>query len=270
MALEAELRGRGRALHAAGLRPELLAVDLDETIWEWSATILRQPLLAFEHTEMIYVRQPLLWLLQGLCKPGDGPIKAWTSGYGYRLDEVCRKDRKLDGLLQLNGRPSQSLPTVFTRMDLARAFAAQPQLIPEDTHRISSQKLPGTPTAAGKPPIDAARILLDDKERNCRRYVGAGEGRSAIWLRGSPRKTKQVLPLIRHPEPLPRLWANGVSDALAEIAAGRVGLYPVDPEPSLHKVSAVRVRLPHHIMWREWGEPTRAIGQQLRARADSP
>ncbi|HIA00483.1 MAG TPA: hypothetical protein EYN66_00970 [Myxococcales bacterium] len=130
---------------------------------------------------------------------------------------------------------------------------------------MSTQKIPGTPTAAGKPRVDAARILLDDKERNCRRFVDAGDNRSALWLRGAPRTVSSAMPLTHAVQPQPRRWADAVADALDEIVGGRCGLYPVDPTESSHTISPVQVSLPHRVLWKEWIDPTRAI-KKLQAR----
>ncbi|HIA03519.1 MAG TPA: hypothetical protein EYN06_00855 [Myxococcales bacterium] len=258
----------GHRLVESGIHGSQIAIDLDETLWEWSSPILRQPTLLWEHREYVFVRRPLLWLLEGIVQKSQERLSAWTSGYGYRLDRICEQLPSVAALLHYDpsiGQQSETLPNVFTRMDLARALEQDPSLIPPVEGRLASQKIPHTPTAAGKPLVDAARILLDDKERNCRRFVSAGDQRSAIWLRGTPRLTRNTLPIFSVPTSGHRCWADGVADALGEIASGKSGLFIVDSVESEHINEAVCVHLPHRRFWREWLAPSNQI-KRLQAK----
>jgi hypothetical protein len=257
----------GRRLAQSGIHASLLVIDLDETLWEWSSPLLRQPTLLWEHREYVFVRRPLLGLLEGIVQESRERINAWTSGYGYRLDRVSEQLPSLAKLLDYNpsiGQQSQTLPNVFTRMDLARALEKEPSLVPMSESRLVSQKIPHTPTAAGKPMVDKARILLDDKERNCRRYVAAGDGRCAIWLRGTPRLSRNTMPLFAVPNSRNLRWADGVAEALDQIAQGQTGLFIVDSVESFHDNPAICVHLPHRYLWREWVRPSRTI-REIRA-----
>jgi hypothetical protein len=247
-------------------------VDLDETIWDWCAPIVGQPLWRGAHVEYIFVRRPLVRLLQGI---GRGRLNAWTAGYGYRLDRVCEHEGGLAALLDLSpdrGDVSQTRENIVTRVDFADALERSPDMVqtePRSAERWVSQKIPGMPTLAGKPLVDEARVLIDDRESNCRRYVAAGEGRSAIWLQGTPRVWKDNLPLRGLHRPQAVQWADGVADALEEIVGGLVGLFPVQPAASHVVGEPVRVELPHRQVWREWIEPSRRVGRILAGQASS-
>lgn len=265
-ALEQRLRDRGRALGEAGLSLSTLVFDLDETLWDWAAPLGRS-LLPVEHCEYVTVRTPLLWLLEGVAERGGGRLVAWTSGYGFRIDQVCAGLPPLAQLFGVGpGDETENLPNVFTRLGFLRALEQRPDLIPNPEGRWLAQKIPGMPTAGGKPLVDAARVLVDDKESNCRRFVDAGDGRSAVWLRGTSRVWKKSVTLYRIPAPPPRRWADGVGDALDAIARGKVGLYPVDPVHSEHPVLPVRVSVSHRRLWRDWLAPARAVERLLAAR----
>ena len=234
----------------AGLTLEQIVVDLDETVWEWAMPLLRQPWLV-AHTETVFPRQPLLRLLAGL----PGRLNAWTAGYGYRLDAIAEQEPLLQKTLALTC-PSEEAPNVVTRLDFVTAWRADPDAA---IRRQVAQKYPGYPSAAGKPDVDAARILVDDKETNCRRFVNAGDGRSAIWLHGSARKRSQTMPLWKVRNPEPREWASAVAEAFASHARGEPGLFVANPRPSQHAPRPVRVVLPHRVAWRDFVLPAREV-----------
>ncbi len=265
--LEHRLRDRGRALARGGLSPSTLVFDLDETLWDWASPVLRQPMLVLEHVEYIFVRRPLLWLLQGLAEGQRDALMLWTSGYGYRIDRICEHVPELGRLIGLvPGQESASLSNVFTRPDYLTALQRDPLLVPDPNGRWLAHKFPGMPTVGGKPAVDAARVLVDDKEENCRRFVAAGEGRSAIWLRNTPRVWRNNFTWARLPTPPPLQWAEGVADALEAITGGRVELYPVDPTPSAYPNPSARIRIPHERLWRDWIAPGRAVEAILERR----
>lgn len=253
------LRQRGAALGRMGLSLSQIAVDLDETLWDWCMPLLRQTRWPISHREWIFVRQPLLALLHGI---GGGPLNAWTAGYGYRVDRICQHEPLLSELLDLypdQGHAAEQRPNIVTRLDFISGMRSRPELIPHGRERWVSQKIPGFPSAAQKPLVDQARVLLDDRESNCRRYVAGGQGRSAIWLRGTPRVWKANLPLRGIRRPPQHSWAGGVADALEAIAVGRTSVYVVDPEPGDFEQPQIVVDLPHRRAYRDWIAPGREV-----------
>ena len=272
MQLRDSLRQRGRELARAGLCPAEIALDLDETVWDWVWPLLGAPLDPTRHREVIFLREPLVWLLEGISAGHPGSFVAWTSGYGYRLDRIAEQYppmRALFGIDAARAHAADDLPTVFGRRDFLRAVQRAPASLPPGTGL--SQKVPGMPTAAGKPLVDAARILLDDRESNCRRFAAAGGGRSAIWLRGTPRVWRQNITMFGTEAPRRGQWAEGIADALAQIAAGDRGrVHPVDPAADAPAPSRVELRIPHRRVWTDWiapGRTTRRLIAQLdRAR----
>ena len=264
LSLKTRLLRRGEAIAQAGLTLKNIAVDLDETIWEWSLPLLPQPWLLGYHREVVFVRDPLIWLLQGI---GGGPLNAWTAGYGVRVDRICEQHTDLATLLALDpksGDEAEKHPTIVTRRDFVSAVEKQPSLIPDPVGSWISQKIPGAPTLAGKATVDQARVLFDDKESNCRRFVEAGEGRSAIWLCKTERAWRASLPLLRVQPPKAQRWADGIAEALEAIANGQTGLYPVMPVKSEHLIEGVTVRLPHTAGYRDWLRPRRVLRTILK------
>jgi len=264
-ALEKTLRALGAKLGQDGLRQDQIVVDLDETMWDWSMPLDRQHRLYSAHREWITVRRPLLWLLAGM---GGGPLNAWTAGYGYRVDRVCEREPLLADLLALfpaEGQRAEQHPTVVTCLDFLGALRQDPGALPHGDHRWVSQKIPGSPSRAQKPRVDEARILIDDKETNCRRFVAASPGHAAIWLMKTPRVWADNLP--RHFQaPKARMWARGVADALDEILRGQASLVPVAPEPTDYGATSVQVDLPHRRVLEDWVRPSREVKRIVRRR----
>lgn len=253
----------GQQLAASGVSLDSLVVDLDETVWDWCYLVLRQPQFFQSHEELIYLRRPMIELLSGLqsAAPAGTRLRAWTAGYGHRLDQICLHAPELARLFGYDPRtaPAETQPHLATRLDFDRALRRDPTLLPRDGARWIGQKVPGIPTAAGKPVVEEAHIMLDDKEANCRRFVAAGEGRSALWLAGAPRIWKNNLRLVRKWAPPRRQWATGIAAALRRIAEGQPGVYTVEPLPSDHRDWTVPVTMDHRVVWREWIEPGRRI-----------
>jgi hypothetical protein len=267
LALQAQLRERGAAIARAGLDARAIAIDLDETAWDWCYPVFRQPRIAIGHVEHIYLRRPLLWLLQGVRRESTVPVRIWTAGYGVRIDLIAARSAEFAEVTGLTGTiPSETIPHVVTRLDFLRAFRAEPALVPHPEGSWIGEKVPGMPTRAGKPAIDETRVLLDDRETNCRRFVAAGPGRSALWLRGTPRIAKDNLPLFAPKVPARQHWALGIADALEQIAAGRTGLYPVDPVPGGPERQGMAILLPHRAVFRDWLGPGREVSRALRRR----
>lgn len=259
------LEARGRSLVEAGLGPERIAVDLDETLWEWGMALLQQPTLWADHRETIFLRRPFLRLLLGMVRAGGSPVRSWTAGYGTRMDRIGHRSPEAAEVLGLGpGLVAESLPYVVTRLDWSRALQRRPALAPSGGS-IISQKVPGAPTAAGKPLVDAARVLLDDKETNCRRFVSAGDGRSAVWLKGTGRSWSRSVRWRRLAQPGARTWVDGIVEAFEAVAAGQVGLFIAEPRAWEGPVQGLEVRLPHDRVWREFVEPARAIQRRVAA-----
>ncbi len=259
------LTERGRSIARSGLAISEVVLDLDETVWDWSAPILEQRRLLFDHVEHLFLRRPLLWLLRGMQQETRGEhARIWTAGYGYRIDRVVERDPDFAAVAGLRpGDVSEDKPHVVTRLDFVRGFERRPDLIPYPQGRWIGEKIPGLPTAAGKPAIDQGRVLLDDRETNCRRFVAAGPGRSAIWLRGTPRIMKDNLPLRGPGLPARRDWSDGIASAFEAIARGRAGLYPVDPLNGGPERVPLALRLPHRVVVRDWLSPGRAVARAL-------
>lgn len=255
------LKERGIALAQAGLKPSQLAFDLDETMWEWSAPVFRQPTILLEHREYIFLREPILALLDGIATDTKTPFCIWTAGYGYRLDRVAEKNPTFKRVFGVTEEGSESLAHIVTRRNLASALERQPSLIPHSGPGLAAEKIPGAPTAAGKPIVDAARVLIDDKEHNCQRFIDAGGGRSAIWLKQTVRRRENTLPGWQIMPPKPKRWADGIADALEEILGGKTGIFPVNPVPSQHSIEPIRISLPHSVFMRDWIQPSRTIKQ---------
>ena len=254
------LRARGRAIAEAGTHPGNIVVDLDETMWAWALSITEQRRLGLAHWERVYVRLPLVWLLQGMVRHAGGhPVRVWTAGYGYRVDRVCEQVPDLAEVLGLaRGSKAEDAAHVVTRLDWVRAVERRPELCPY-RGRWVSQKVPGGPTEAGKPSVDAARILLDDKETNCRRFVGAGRRRSAIWLRSTRRVWGETIRLGALEPPPGRTWVEDVASALTAIGGGEIGLFVAEPRPTTGPPEGVDIRLPHRRAWRDWIAPGRRL-----------
>lgn len=260
---------RAGAMYSAQLVSLTLAdivVDLDETLWDWCFPLSTQRLLS--HREYVFVRDPLVRLLEGI---GGGHLNVWTAGYGYRIDRICERRPDLAALFGLHadrGDTAEAAPNIVTRLDFLRALERAPDVIPQSPRvreRWVAQKIVGMPTRAGKPAIDAARVLVDDRETNCRRFVAAGGSRSALWLRGTPRVWKDNLPLRGVRTPPAHSWAPGAADALHEIDRGKVGLFVIDPQHSDQQRSPIELRLPHAVVWRDWLGPGRRVRDLLRA-----
>lgn len=264
--LEASLRARGAALRDR-LRPQDVVVDLDETLWDWIFPVLEQPRPWRGHTEHIYLRRPLLWLLDGLRGDTPDPVRIWTAGYGLRIDRVASQSPLFARIFDLGpGVDSADAPHVVTRRDFLAAFRRDPSVIPHARGSWIGEKVPGMPTLAGKPAIDAGRVLLDDRETNCRRFVAAAPGRAAVWLRGTPRTASGNAPLRRRGPPR-REWASGVAEALEAVAAGRGGVFAVDPVEGGPERESVGVQLPVQTVIRDWIAPGREVASALRRRA---
>ncbi len=257
----------GAELARAGLRPDQLVFDLDETLWDWRVSVLKQPTPLLDHRETVFLRMPLLWLLRGLVHRCDGtPITSWTAGYGYRIDRVCEQVPLAAEVMGVSpDQAAEEAPHIQTRLDWWRAVKRQPDLCPYPDRWVSA-KVPGAPTASGKPLVDAARILCDDKETNCRRFVNAGDKRSAIWMRNTERVWGDCIQLRSIRDPPARSWAEGVASALRSITSGAVGLYVAEPRPSTHVPVGVVVRLPHRRAWKDWLLPGREMHRQLDAK----
>jgi len=244
-----------------------IVVDLDETIWDWRMPLLRQLTFLFDHREYVYVRAPLLELLTAI---GGGPLNAWTAGYGYRIDRICAKHRSLAAVLGWRrGDRAERLPTIVTRLDFLAGARHDVTLLTgarrPDGQSWVSQKIPGMPTAANKPIVDQARILLDDRQTNCARFVAAADGRAAIWLQGTSRDWNDAMPRRGLNPPPPRQWAQGVAEALTCIVEGQTGVFEVKAQPASATPTPVRVRLPHSRVYRDWIRPSRAVRDLLRA-----
>ena len=93
------------------------------------------------------------------------------------------------------------------------------------------------------------------------RFVDAREGRSAIWLKQTVRRRENALPKWKISPPESRRWADGIANALEEIAGGKTALFAVEPIPSSHPVETLRIALPHSVLIRDWVQPSRAIRQ---------
>jgi hypothetical protein len=256
----------GRALGERGLRLRHIALDLDETVWDWRMAVLRQPRALWAHDEEIFVRWPLVWLLQGIASYESAPVRVWTAGYGYRVDRICNAAPALGALFGMGpDMGSDELPTLLTRLDYVRAVESNPALIP-GPGRWGGQKIPGVPTAAGKPAVDRVRVLVDDKETNCERFAAAGKGKAAIWLRGTPRVWGDSLQRLSVDPPPRRHWAAGVARALGKMLDGADGVLEVDAETGGPERTSVRVTLPHWRAWSEWLGPGKRLRELTPAR----
>lgn len=267
--LERSLRARGEALRAA-LRPTDVVVDLDETMWDWVLPILEQPRPWRGHTEHIFLRTPLLWLLDGLRGSAPEPVRIWTAGYGLRIDRIAAQDPLFARVFDLGpGVISEAEPHVVTRHDFVRAFRQRPEVIRHPEGSWIGEKVPGMPTLAGKPAIDAGRVLLDDRETNCRRFASSGPGRAGIWLRGTPRTAKDNVPMRLGGGPPRRHWATGVAEALEAVARGQTGVFVVDPVDGGPERQGIGVQLPFRAVVRDWVEPGREVARALRRRVSA-
>ncbi|MFT5432589.1 MAG: hypothetical protein ACI9OJ_003289 [Myxococcota bacterium] len=258
----------GRQLVERGLRLDSIVVDLDETIWDWCYLMARQPRFFREHTEIIYLRRPTIELLRGIQAADGGRLRAWTAGYGHRVDQICDAAPPLGQLFGYGPHEmAEAQPHIATRRDFLTAIRRQPSLVPRDGERWIAQKMPNAPTTAGKPIVDDATIMLDDKQSNCQRFVDSAPGRSALWLRGAPRIWKNNLRWVRTWAPACREWATGAADALGKIVDGQSGLYAIDPVASTHTEWTIRVSMPHQVVWNDWIAPGREIDRVTGKRA---
>ena len=260
------MRATGRRLAEQGLTSRDVVTDLDETVWDWSTSILGQPLFAFAHVEWIHVRRHMTALLEGIVEGSENiPVRVWTAGYGYRVDRVCDQIPELARALCLGTphQPAEAALHCCTRVSFLNGLIEDPQILGDGrTARVSS-KIPGIPAASGRPQVEAARILLDDRRDNCELFVAGHPDRMAIHLVGAQRKWTSSVRKLRPWIPIDRTWAPSVALAFSEFLGGARGVVEAHPEACIEAYHTVRIRLPHTVAYREWIGPGRRIRHLL-------
>lgn len=302
-----ELYESGRALVAAGVTPDRVMWDADDVLWDWMMGMVnltpRLPRLILfknmQHREYLVRKAGVFELLWGMRHAAlerhlDPLIRIWTDGYPWRLWRLSEHIPGFATLLGVDAKDPKSFAdslNIFCRPDYVRALrvvwhqehrdawlSTLPELVratvleqfvvdPFDT----SFKLPDLATLIGKSGFSRVDFLVDDAEKNMRRFIASG--RSGVHvISKAPRVLFSRVPntawfrpnrsLVKRQSTVMRK----VASALLELAQKPLGFSqsvdaldpPVGVVPQTFFIDVPNVRIT-----REWIEPMRALKSEL-------